>query len=257
MCPCFLHSLPHMQHRVQCELARRPKNCATTLKGFTACKLLSFIPWRLENCNSSSVLEKSKLCEHVFPRRRRSGEMLVVESLDGGPNFFGQFLEEALVGDCQVPHERNFMHHVGSCLALLNLQSTGNTNVSIPSPHCSARLQMWENQTFGGQSHTRVRLQNFRQVGQCDKTALCQGSNRKQLQHRMYCYATARTLPSQALATRSDPSASGSSACTPSKGMRQHRVETSIRQEGPATCLETAHIHLVPILPWHQSTWRA
>ena len=64
MCPCFLHSSPHMQHRVQCELAHKPINCASTLKGFTACKLLSFVPRRLENCNSNSVLEKSKLCEN-------------------------------------------------------------------------------------------------------------------------------------------------------------------------------------------------
>ena len=146
VCPYVLHSLPHMQHRVQCELARKPKNCASTLKGFTACKLLSFIPSRLENCNCSSVLEKSKLCENALPRRphwlrSRSGEMLVVESLDGGPNLFGQFLEEALVEDCQVPHERNFMHHVGSCVALLSKQSIGNTNVSLLDPRYSARLQ--------------------------------------------------------------------------------------------------------------------
>ena len=142
----------------------------------------------LKNFNSSSVLEQSKHCENVLSRRPHwprscSGEMLVVESLDGGPNLFGQFLEEALVEDGQVPHERNFMHHVGSCLALLSLQSTGNTNVSILDPRYSARLQRYENQLFGGQSHTCVRLQKFRQVGQCDKTALCQGSNRKQLQH--------------------------------------------------------------------------
>ena len=66
---------------------------------------------------------------------------------------------------------------------------------------------------FGGQSHTRVRPPNNRQVGQCDKTALCQGSNRKQLQHHtciVMCQAIARTLPSQALATRSDSDTSGS-----------------------------------------------
>ena len=203
VCPCFLHSSPHMQHRVQCELARKPKNCASTLKGFTACKLISFIPWRLDNCNSSSVLEKSKLSENVLPRRphwfrSRSGEMLVVESQDGGPNLFGQFLEEALVENCQVPHERNFMHHVGSCLALLRLQSTGNTNVSIRDPRCSARLQRKENQMFGGESQTRVPLQNFRQVCQCDKTALCQGSNRKQRQHHTCTVMRSRGEPFQA-----------------------------------------------------------
>ena len=52
---------------------------------------------------------------------------------------------------------------------------------------------------FGGQSHTRVRLRKLRQVGQCDKTLLCQGSNRKQLHNRTCnCCAIARTLPSQA-----------------------------------------------------------
>ena len=40
--------------------------------------------------------------------------MLVVENLNGGPNLFGQFLEEALVEDCDVTHARNFLHTVGS-----------------------------------------------------------------------------------------------------------------------------------------------
>ena len=136
-------------HATPCPVRTRThgqKNCASTLNGFKACELLSFIPWRLENCQGNSVLEKSKPCENVFPRRpnwlrSRSGEMLVVENLDGGPNRFGQFMEEPLVEDCEVRHERNFMHHVGSCLALLSLQSTGNTNVSIRDPRCSARLQ--------------------------------------------------------------------------------------------------------------------
>ena len=125
----------------------------------------------LRICNSSSVLEKSKLCENVLPRRphwlrSRSGEMLLVESLDGGPNFFGQFLEEALVEDCQVPHERNFMHHVGSCLALLSLQSIGNTKRIHTGPHATVPGTRGRRTTcFGCQSHTRVRLQHFRQVG--------------------------------------------------------------------------------------------
>ena len=56
-----------------------------------------------------------------------------------------------------------------------------------PTPH----------QMFGSQSHSRVRLQNVRQVGQCDKTAFCQGSNRKQLQHHV-CTVMRSREPSQA-----------------------------------------------------------
>ena len=55
-------------------------------------------------------------------------------------NLFGQFLEETLNEDCKVPHERNIRHHVGSCLVLLSLQSTGDTNVSRRDPRNSARL---------------------------------------------------------------------------------------------------------------------
>ena len=188
--------------RDQCEHSHRRKNCASTLKELTACQLISFVPWRHVNCNSSPVLEKSKLCEHVLPRRPHwlgtcSGEMLVVESLDGGPNLFRQFLEEALVEDCQVPHKRNVMHHVGSCLVLPSLQSTGDTHVSKRDPRNSARLQRWENQMFGSQTRTRVRLQKKSQGR--SRPHSVNGPTRS-----LYCYAIARTLPSQALATHSD-----------------------------------------------------
>ena len=162
--PCFLHLLPHMQHESSVNSPAGAKNCASTLKEFTACELCSFKPWRLVNCNGSSVLEQSKLCENVLPRRphwlrTRSGEMLVV----GGRRT--------------------------KCLAA-NL-----IPVSV-SKH-------------------------FRQVGQCNKTALCQGSNKKQLHNTTSALLCDRANPPKPrLTTRSDRTASGSWACTPTKGMR-------------------------------------
>ena len=217
--------------RDQCEHSPRRKNCASTLEELIACKLISFVPWRHVNCNSSSVLEKSKLCEHVLPRRPHwlgtcSGEMQVVERLDGGPNLFGQFLEEALVEECQVPHKRNVMHHVGSCLVLPSLQSTGDTHVSIRDPRNSAKLQRWENHMFGGQSVSHKNSPG--RSMQPDRTLSRVQQKAAATQH-LYRHAIARTLPSEAGATYSDRGAHGSSTCTPTKGVRQHRVETSIR----------------------------
>ena len=154
-CSCFLHSLPHMQHRVQCELARRPKIA-----------------------------------------RRRS---------DGCPNLFGQFLEEAPVEDCQVPHEHNFMHHVGSCLALLSLQSTGNTNVSIRDAPEVGEPNVWRPISYLCPSPKISPGRSMRQ----DRT-LSRVQQEAAATPHLHCHAIARTLPSQALATRSDRSASGS-----------------------------------------------
>ena len=139
VCPCFLHSSPHMQHRVQCELARKPKIAGRRSK------------------TSQRV--------HFFPSYR--GDLKKSRA--------AQFLRRA-----------NFV----KCPSSIALKST---------------------KMFGGNL-----IPLSCQVGQCDKTALSQRFNRKP---HLDCNAIERILPSQALATRSDRSA------TPTKEMRQHRVK--------------------------------
>ena len=106
----------------------RCKICASTLEQLTACKLL-LLSFMLDLYTAMTVqflrlaylVKMSFVDAHIGFELTLEREMLAAESLHGGPNFSGQFLEEALVEDFDVLHEHNFLHNVGRCFTLLSL----------------------------------------------------------------------------------------------------------------------------------------
>ena len=105
----------------------------------------------LEIAIAAQFSRRANFCEHVLPRRphwlrSRSGESWSLKVWMAAQTFSGNSW-------------RKLSLKIARC----------HTNATS----CTARLQRWENQMFGGHLMPVSVSKNFRQVGQCDRTALC------------------------------------------------------------------------------------